>query len=277
MTADNLPSTLQAIGDLLSKGRQAKGLSLEAVAESTRIPMRYLSAIELGNADQLPEPVYVRAFIRKFGDLVDLDGQSLVKDLLPTPHIPMPSNVAAARVAPTLMDTKKTVTVTLRPYQLWFLYGALLLVGVGGFSYLQRQTGTSEPANTVIAASKKTATSTPAATTAGTAVPVAKASTPGIIVLRNNGSAIAATLPPGTPLQVNMNVQETSWVRVTADGQVAFVGDLLQGTQHSWQAKKLLKVRTGNAGGVMLTLNNQPLGKMGKSGQVVEREFRQGK
>jgi cytoskeleton protein RodZ len=275
MTADNLPSTLQAIGDVLSKGRQAKGLSLEDVAESTRIPMRYLLAIESGNTAQLPEPVYVRAFIRKFGDLVDLDGQSLVQDLQPALPISIPATTAVVSAAATPMDTKKTLT--LRPYQLWFLYGALLLVGVGGFSYLQRQTGASEPANTVIGASKKTATSTPAVTAVAPAVPVAKASTPGTVILRNNGSAIAATLPPGTPLQVNMNVQETSWVRVTADGQVAFVGDLLQGTQHSWQAKKLLKVRTGNAGGVVLTLNNQPLGKMGKSGQVVEREFRQTK
>jgi cytoskeleton protein RodZ len=275
MTADNLPSTLQAIGDVLSKGRQAKGLSLEDVAESTRIPMRYLLAIESGNTAQLPEPVYVRAFIRKFGDLVDLDGQSLVQDLQPALPISIPATTAVVSAAATPMDTKKTLT--LRPYQLWFLYGALLLVGVGGFSYLQRQTGASEPANTVIGASKKTATSTQAVTAVAPAVPVAKASTPGTVILRNNGSAIAATLPPGTPLQVNMNVQETSWVRVTADGQVAFVGDLLQGTQHSWQAKKLLKVRTGNAGGVVLTLNNQPLGKMGKSGQVVEREFRQTK
>jgi cytoskeleton protein RodZ len=274
MTADNLPSTLQAIGDLLSKSRQAKGLSLEDVAESSRIPMRYLIAIESGNATQLPEPVYVRAFIRKFGDLVDLDGQALVKDLQPALPISVAPTAAAARVAPTPIDAKKTVT--LRPYQLWFLYGALLLVGVGGFSYLQRQTGaSSEPTNTVIAAGKKN--SAPLTPVATTPVPTAKASTPGTVVLRNNGTAIAATLPPGTALQVSMNVQETSWVRVTADGQVAFVGDLLQGTQHSWQAKKLLKVRTGNAGGVVLTLNNQPLGKMGKSGQVVEREFRQAK
>jgi cytoskeleton protein RodZ len=267
MTADNLPSTLQAIGDLLSKGRQAKGLSLEDVAESTRIPIRYLLAIESGKADQLPEPVYVRAFIRKFGDLVDLDGQSLVKDLQPASgSLAIPTT----RVAPTTpIDTKKTVT--LRPYQLWFLYGALLLVGVAGFSYLQRQTGSSEPVSTVVSTNKKIAPSAPATRAAVPAVPVANAT----VIVRNNGSAIAATLPPGTPLQVNMNVQETSWVRVTADGQVAFVGDLLQGTQHSWQAKKLLKVRTGNAGGVMITLNNQPLGKMGKSGQVVEREFRQ--
>lgn len=271
MTADNVPSTLQAVGDLLSKGRQAKGLSLEDVAERTRIPMRYLVAIESGNAAHLPEPVYVRAFIRKFGDLVDLDGQSLVKDLQPAPvHTPAP--VAQARVASKSMDAKEALIP--RPYQLYLFYGALVIIGVGGLSYLQRQTGSSEPVNTVIAASKSPSSSTPAVVTV---VPVAKASTPGTIILRSNGNAIAATLPPGTPLQVNMNVQEPSWVRITTDGQVAFEGDLIQGTKHSWQAKQLLKVRTGNAGGVMLTLNNQPLGKMGKSGQVVEREFRQAK
>ncbi|MBC7880336.1 MAG: helix-turn-helix domain-containing protein [Anaerolineae bacterium] len=274
MTADNLPSTLQAIGDLLSKGRQAKGLSLEDVAETTRIPMRYLVAIESGNVAHLPEPVYVRAFIRKFGDLVDLDGQSLVKDLQPDPA-PTPTPVAQARVASKSMDSKEALIP--RPYQLYLFYGALVIVGVVGLSYLQRQTGSSEPDNTVIATNKNSTPSTPAVTTAVPVVPVAKASTPGTIVLRNNGTAIATTLPPGTPLQVNMNVEEPSWVRITTDGQVAFEGDLRQGTKHSWQAKQLLKVRTGNAGGVMITLNNQPLGKMGKSGQVVEREFRQAK
>lgn len=70
-------SRLGEIGQLLSQARQEKGMTLEEVSGKTLIRATILKAIEDGDARPLPEPVYIRGFIRRFGDLVGLNGTEL--------------------------------------------------------------------------------------------------------------------------------------------------------------------------------------------------------
>lgn len=70
-------SRLGEIGQLLAKAREEKGLTLEEVSGKTLIRAAILKAIEEGDARPLPEPVYIRGFIRRFGDLVGLNGMEL--------------------------------------------------------------------------------------------------------------------------------------------------------------------------------------------------------
>ncbi len=70
-------SRLGEIGHLLAKAREEKGLTLEEVSGKTLIRAAILRAIEEGDERPLPEPVYIRGFIRRFGDLVGLNGMEL--------------------------------------------------------------------------------------------------------------------------------------------------------------------------------------------------------
>jgi cytoskeletal protein RodZ len=343
-TDSETPNSLKLLGERLSRQRQGLGLSIEEVAERTRIPLRYLQAIEEGNVGQLPEPVYVRAFVRKYGELVELDGAELnqqLQALTPTSG-PVPT---------VQRPTEPLKEPTLRPYHAWLLYGALVLAAVGGFTYLQRQDTSADPVQTQsppavtskreVAAARKpapqpakqgarTAGRPPAvavpatpvapmsapqgASTTGqkasaqktvTAAPGAAQSAPsgasvGTVVAQSTpsgGSAgavatqsvpsnasVSTATAPSTPatspaaltglLRVSLNAQERSWVRVVGDGRTLYEGELGLGVRRDWQATRQLKVRTGNAGGISLTVNDQPLGLMGKSGQIAEREFR---
>ncbi|MBC8120779.1 MAG: helix-turn-helix domain-containing protein [Gemmatimonadaceae bacterium] len=242
-TADaNLSSTLKELGTRLTKERQARGWAIEEVAERTRIPLRYLSAIETGDLDLLPEPVYVRAFIRKYADLVDMDGSSLIKQMQasesepPTP-VPVPAS--------------QLVKPTLRPFHLWLLYGAVVLVAVVGLRYFFAPPSP-QPA--------------PLAS-------VPTRTTPSSQTQPRPPQPTSPTPNPTTGLQVKVSIKDASWVRVVTDGQKQFEGTLPSGSQRDWQAQKQLSVRAGNAGGVFLTLNDETLGAMGASGQVVEKVF----
>lgn len=290
MSADFQSDSLKSVGKLLAKEREERGLSVDDVAERTRIPRRYLLAIEDGKSEYLPEPVYVRAFIRKYSDLVDLDGAALLKELQPPP----PAEAPAVTPTPIERASASLTKPTLHPFHAWLLYGALVLVAAGGFSYLQRAqqppltARPPAPAPVVkkpAPAAKKTPSAPPVRQASPTAIkpaPVVTApaatpeSTPSLLTastpLQTTDSV--AALPKG--LQMQIALKERSWVRVVADGRKAFEGELPQGTKRDWQAQKQLSVRAGNAGGVLLTLNDQSLGQMGKSGEVVERVFRQG-
>jgi len=59
-------STIRRMGDLgryLASGRERAGLSTEQVAKTTRIPIRFIEAIEGERLDELPGPVYARGFV----------------------------------------------------------------------------------------------------------------------------------------------------------------------------------------------------------------------
>ena len=70
-----------AIGQQLKSVRKTKGLSLEGVADITKIRLEYLKALEEGDYDQLPKGAYRRLMLSAFARTLDLDPASLLKDL----------------------------------------------------------------------------------------------------------------------------------------------------------------------------------------------------
>ncbi|AYM03532.1 helix-turn-helix domain-containing protein [Levilactobacillus yiduensis] len=74
--SDNSKITL---GKTLRDARIAKGFTLDDLQQTTKIQKRYLIAIEDQNFDELPGDFYVRAFIKQYADMVDLDGAELLK------------------------------------------------------------------------------------------------------------------------------------------------------------------------------------------------------
>ncbi|MFN5965924.1 MAG: helix-turn-helix domain-containing protein, partial [Pseudanabaena sp.] len=67
ITTSKQAEKLAEIGAQFKRIRQDKELSIPHLTATTLISERYLRAIENGEIDSLPEPVYVRGFIRKYG------------------------------------------------------------------------------------------------------------------------------------------------------------------------------------------------------------------
>lgn len=65
-------------GARLKKAREARGLSIEQVADSLKILPRVLQAIEADQYKILPEPVYVRGYLRLYAELVALPADEVV-------------------------------------------------------------------------------------------------------------------------------------------------------------------------------------------------------
>lgn len=103
-------SRLGEIGQLLAKAREEKGLTLEEVSGKTLIRAAILKAIEEGDARPLPEPVYIRGFIRRFGDLVGLNGMELCDSFpwQPSGSVPL-SFVSAGNIVAANPESQKSV------------------------------------------------------------------------------------------------------------------------------------------------------------------------
>jgi cytoskeleton protein RodZ len=68
------------LGGRLVAAREAKGLTLEVVANKLRLSAATLQAIESNRYEDLPEPIFVRGYLRAYARLLEMDGKVLVEE-----------------------------------------------------------------------------------------------------------------------------------------------------------------------------------------------------
>jgi cytoskeleton protein RodZ len=68
------------IGSTLREARMRARIDMSEVEARTKIRAKYLRAIENEEWDLLPGPVYVKSFLRTYGDFLGLDSRLLVDD-----------------------------------------------------------------------------------------------------------------------------------------------------------------------------------------------------
>jgi cytoskeletal protein RodZ len=241
------------IGQILRAAREGKGLTCEELAAKTLIRPSLLLAIEAANVSQLPEPVYTRGLIRRYGDHLGLDGEALAIQYF-TPPNKQPPQRSFWRVP---------VTPQLRPAHLYMIYVVLIAIAVSALSYtLQRMSYRSST------------------------LPVLEGEAAEEAMMPENGISAQGT-PDGddadrtalpsdavsAPVRVAVKLQAQSWLRVTADGQVTFEGILKEGDAQTWTAEEELTLRAGNAGGVMVSFNESSAKVLGQPGMVAEATF----
>ena len=61
------------VGELLRSARARRGLALQQVSNETKIPLRYLEALEQDRLEALPGGFYRRAHVRAYAQAVQLD------------------------------------------------------------------------------------------------------------------------------------------------------------------------------------------------------------
>lgn len=62
----------------LQAWRQLRGISLREIAESTKISLRFLQAIEEGDFEQLPGGIYNTSYIRQYARAIQYEEAELL-------------------------------------------------------------------------------------------------------------------------------------------------------------------------------------------------------
>jgi len=248
---------LSEIGAYLRQVREVQQLSIETVADVTKIPVRTLQAIEAGELYQLPEPVYIQGFIRRYADAIGTDGVEIA-NAFPT----------GAPLKPTKFSWKGTFKAQLRPVHLYLLYLLLVAGSVSGLSYILNRS----------ASQANRYTNLPKPITVGQYV--APGSTefygPPAPTSGQLSAQQSALVTSNKPVRVGLTLTSQSWLRIVVDGKTEFEGVLPQGTQRIWEANQKLVVRAGDAGAVLVSLNEDKPKPMGEPGAVEEKQFSPG-
>lgn len=235
---------LRELGAQLWLKRQEQGLSLEAVAADTRIQQRILHAIEHAQLDNLPEPIYVQGFIKQYADALGLNGSELSSTF--------PTDDPRLSIKPSWSQLSMA---QLRPIHLYLLYTFVIICAVNALSHtlsrfeLQASRSQTQEKPFIPSDPKRDR----------------------VLLKQSELKSVSATPEINKSVKISVTLKAQSWIRVVADGKTQFEGFLPEGTQRTWVAKEQLTVRAGNAGGVMVSFNQEEKPKqMGDPGEVQE-------
>ncbi|MGB7892554.1 MAG: RodZ domain-containing protein [Microcoleus sp.] len=251
---------LAEIGTKLRQYREQQSICLDKVAVVTMIRRNLLQAIEDGQLDQLPEPVYTQGLIKRYAEAMGLDGNQFA-EFFPIEPPPRSRTKLSWQDAPQL-----------RPMHLYLFYTFLIICSVNVLSQLmsgsmtakngagaeERALGQQEQARLAAEASGASQNQKPDSYEAVEAVRTGQN-------LNKSGNK---------PVMVNVTFKAESWMQVEVDGKTEFEGTLPTGTVRTWGAQKQLVVVAGNAGGVMVAVNNGQAEQLGDPGVAKEVVFK---
>ncbi len=281
---------LKEISQYLLRVRQEKSIRIEEVAAKTHIQKNCLQALEAGHFEELPEPVYVQGFIRRYADALGLDGTALANSFTINVSPPYtktnPNN--SSNVSPPYtktnpnnssqnLDKKSKIRIPL-----FISYALLLIIAALGLVYILNPQliveFVTKQQNLIANSTQKTTSSSESSLPTfepqaeqQNSIPAAEQTT-----APSPESSLAVAPSASTTnqnVEVTLELQDKSWLKVQADGKTEFVGELTKGERRTWTAKEKLIVRSGNAGAVLISVNNQPAIPFGNAGAIKEATF----
>jgi len=282
------------IGDTLRERRESLHLSIEDIERFTRLRAIYIESLEEARFEELPSFVQGRGMLSNYAEFLDLDTEDLMlkyADALqsrrqdisarrPSANEKRPST--PARIAGTDRGTGWRRFLTLD----MVLGGGLFIVLIGFVLWgafrvinLQRQ----EAAPTLESISDILMTPNP-----GLVTP-----TPDLTSSPTPRQAVANTQPPveaavestaqptelvvptlgNSPVSVYIVATQRAWMRVTVDTTIAFEGRTIPGVAYPFTARESVRLLTGNAAALQVVYNENNLGSLGTTGEVVDITF----
>jgi cytoskeletal protein RodZ len=232
-------------GQDLKKEREARGISLKAIADATRITQRYLEAVESDRLDLMPGGFFIKGILRAYAGAVGLDEEAVLEGYrragVLTAAGPDPSRKSASEGGRSKKRTR-------------FMAGAAAtLIVVASFAayFLIRPGKTALPPSEI-----RTSTGAPERSDR---------------ILPETEAAPAAVAPqPEKGIRFEISFNQETWIQVYADGRLVLDGIRKAGNTAEIRAETELLIHLGNAGGLSYTLNGKRGKPFGSPGAVVK-------
>ncbi|XXQ67313.1 RodZ domain-containing protein [Neisseriaceae bacterium B1] len=258
-TASSILSATE-FGQKLRQHREQKGLSIGEVSERLKLPARQIEALETGQYEALPEPVFIRGFLRSYGRFLDINESELDQYLA---HFSPPAAVYKLSHNTGLNYANSEVK---KPFPTW-IFGVLAAGVIGYGVYAWQTKSQSENAKqeqvSVIAASESAAAPAsnlsngnvlvkPMPASEIAASQVAGASQ---VATANNASGVATPVVAG---EMVINTRYRTMLTVTnAQGEV-LINQIVPGrSEHRFANGAPFEVRLGYAIGSTVTFGGE--------------------
>ena len=230
-------------GYYLQSIRLEKNITLETVAEETRIAISNLTLIEKEDLESLPDSVFVKGFLRSYAKAIGADANEAVRlyeaRLNMENRLDDVGRVSAKSTLSPWRNLMLSIIVVL----------GLIALSLFGVSYFQHQTPLHESTET-----------------SGNSE-----NTPETHSANRKYSDTKTDIPPETltKLVLQINALEDTWVKIIVDNQEPKEYNLRSGDQLEEEASTGYNLLIGNASGLELKLNGESVAISGKVGEIV--------
>jgi cytoskeleton protein RodZ len=259
-----------SFGENLRREREMRGVSLEEICDATKISVRMLQAMEADQFGKLPGGIFTRSFVRAYVRYLGLDEEAMMAELeLAAPASAQPADLARINQQRPAKEEKHSLAGLLAVL-------VVLVVLAGGYAYYHfaRQPHPTGPgqARAVPAPATPPATSTTQPSEAAPMPGGAPTSAPGPNTASVPPQAVPAP-PASSPetangLVLQVAATEETWVAVECDGKPSTQRTMQPNEIQTFHARSSFDLITGNAEGVILTLNGRTLDPLGHRGET---------
>ncbi|HET9469381.1 MAG TPA: helix-turn-helix domain-containing protein [Vicinamibacterales bacterium] len=248
----------RTVGARLREAREKRGVSLRQIANSTRISVMSLEALERSDLSRLPGGIFTRAFIRAYAQEVGLDPDRTIQDFiaeLPPEAATATAHPAAVEDGEKLESDRKAVATAIR-------LALVSLPIIGLVIYYGTHRAPAAPGRAVAPAAAPHAA--PAETPSTTPTPPVEVPPP-----PPEAAAPAAVPAQTSGLSMEIAPRATCWVSVNTDGEQVFSGLMNAGDKRVVTAKEQIALNVGDAGAFVYTINGRAGKPLGAPGEVV--------
>lgn len=266
---------MATFGENLRREREMRGVSLHEIADATKIGVRTLQALEADEFEKLPGGIFTRSFVRTYVKYLGLDEEAIMAEF---------QLVAPSDAQTDLFKMSQQHPAHPREGSRGRLIGLLIaLVMLAGGYGLYRYTHRAPQSLAPPAASARSPEASPPQTGGTSQVPLVSTaasngeSAPGVASAQPAAPSAPETgrsQPPApaptaeTPLVLQVAATEKAWVAIEADGKPVTQRIMEPNEIQTFRAKVSFDVITGNAEGIILTLNGRTLDPLGHQGEV---------
>lgn len=233
-------------GTTLRKAREARGVSLSEIAETTKISTAVLQALESNEIGELPGGIFTRSFVRSYAGAVGLDPEETVQAFLeafPTSDVAQGSAYAESTEPGDELASQRVIMRTAMAIFVLSVPVAALLVFLGRGETAESDRPMPE---TVIELGPPRA---------------AEES-------RSQANAVSTQ-----PLVIEIHPREACWVSLTLDGRRVFSRVMQPGEHEVHEAAQEIVLNVGNAGVFDFTINQEPGQSLGARGEAVTAQI----
>ena len=278
---------MATLGQRLREEREKQGLSIDDLAAQTRINPQHFLAIEKDDVSGLPGGFFYRSFVRQYARLLELPAEAYEAEV--NRSLESEASISATQGSalpdrqikvPPIPTGRADVIVETRRWIVRLAALAMVIVVCSGvytfwqrYQYQREEAAKSAPQKP---AAVVTPPKQPAAPAAPAPEPPKAEGTP--VVTEPVTTAPVTTAPvttaPAGAVKLIVKATEPSWIGVWQGERLLF-GDVIQaGESRGFGAPDRLRVRFGNAGGVVVQWNGQTIPAPGPRGQVRTVDFR---
>ena len=274
-------------GEFLRKRRKSLGLDLDEAAAALKIKPAYLAALEEGRPDGLPGAVYARGFMRAYAEHLGLDADEVLRRFT--------QGSTALTVKPSLSFPIPLAERSLPGSGMLLAAAVLAVCGYGGWYYLTAGERSRPERVTEVPAALLPPKPEPAVPHPAEAMAAPPPSAPAAPVLATVdapvAAPVAAPLAAGQPLQtaalssapaaevgtgavagppqIVIRATADSWVQLRDGSRSVVLARVLKaGETYRVPDGSGLAMRTGNAGGLEITVDGNLAPALGPMGAV---------